>query len=194
MPDFRQWILISNRTGRDIGFWFEPWGDYYEFHEGDQFAMCFYGPEPAIQELQIDDDGVMVWGWGAPVLYRNGAVVPSYAGYEPPLTSIGSGQADISVENKSSHAFPVGIEPWGDEVSLVPGDRTVVSFYGASGDGEIDLFADQVVVWGWNGIRHSLTKNDSVVRAYDESALPVPSAPSKSLVNFMGQKHEPRQS
>jgi hypothetical protein len=54
--------------------------------------------------------------------------------------------------NRGANPFSVVIEPWGEAVSLAPGESCEVCFSGAEGTPEIEVGSDSsVAIFGWTG-------------------------------------------
>jgi hypothetical protein len=85
----------------------------------------------------------------------------------------------LKVQNAHAHAVQVFIEPWGEELSILPNVTYEVVAKGPRGDClEVEFGEARITVWGWSGSIASVFHKGNLLR---ECQIPVPSTPQRRL-------------
>lgn len=54
-------IVLKASTG--FRLFLEPWGEEYEIEKSESVTLNFLGPPPPTVALELDPNGLGVWGW-----------------------------------------------------------------------------------------------------------------------------------
>jgi hypothetical protein len=81
----------------------------------------------------------------------------------------------LRIQNVHSYPLAIRVEPWGEELSLLPNETYAIVARGPEGDFlEVELGESRVIVYGWPGSVVSIFHEHKLLRACQ---IPVPSTP-----------------
>jgi hypothetical protein len=86
----------------------------------------------------------------------------------------------LRVYNSRSMALTFSLEPWGEQYKLAPEETFEIVTRGPEGDSlEVELAADQIILYGWPGSVVTLFYKGGELGASDAERTPIPATPRR---------------
>jgi hypothetical protein len=103
-------LTVRNTCAVAVTFHLEPWGEEYPMPPGAAFQVVARGPEGDALELEVGDDGIIVYGWPGSVVWlsHDGQELGGRRGERPPVPATPPG---MGVATFMRTLFGAPVEP-----------------------------------------------------------------------------------
>lgn len=61
-------FVLINAASKSAQLTIEPWGDVTQVEAGQRVKVSFRGPAPAEMDLEISEQGIVIYGWVGSIL------------------------------------------------------------------------------------------------------------------------------